>query len=494
MIRDLKRLQETTYDLLVIGGGINGAGIAHLAAKKGLKTALIDKHDFASGTSSKSSKLMHGGLRYLENFQFDLVYEALRERTFHVRHAPHLVQPLQFLVPVYRGDRRPLWKMHLGVWLYDLLAGKERIGRHRRLSRKQMLELEPGLKPANLLGGVSYFDAQMDDNRVCIENVLMADSYGAHAANYVEVTGILKENGRAVGVLARDCLSGSGKTFEIRSRQIFCAAGAWANQMLKMDNPDALARVRPTKGVHYVTSKIKVSHGLLIPSRSDNRIFFILPWQGATMIGTTDTDFFASPDDVHPDRHDLEYLLKETRRIFPDAGLEAADFEIGFAGLRPLVAKSGKESAVPREHFIFQTESGIHFVVGGKYTTYRVIARDCLEQVAAGTKENIESLYGAGRIVEKAADAAARYHVEPAVVESLMGRYGARYRDVLDPVLKDPSLKEPLAEGSLITHAEIAYVREVEMAQTDEDIVYRRLSAGYVPARLHEMRQAGFQV
>ena len=211
MPRDIAKFTYGTYDVLIVGGGINGAAIAHMAAVNGLKVALLEKNDFASGTSSKSTKLIHGGLRYLETFDLDLVRESLRERSFLLRDAPHLVKPLSFIVPVYRGDRKPLWMMRLGVWLYDRLAGKYTIGKHRFIPRDELLGSMPGLKDEGLLGGVSYFDAQMDDARLVLENVLSAQARGAHVANYVEVKSFLKKDGKAAvgtGGVSGDRLAG----------------------------------------------------------------------------------------------------------------------------------------------------------------------------------------------------------------------------------------------------------------------------------------------
>ena len=206
MIRDIRRFQESCYDLLVIGGGINGAAISQLAAKRKMRVALLEKGDFASGTSSRSTKLIHGGIRYLENLEFDLVYESLKERALQLQVASHLVKPLPFVIPVYQGDRRPLWMMKFGVFLYDLIAGSDKIQKHKGLSAQEVLAMEPGIQKEGLTGGVIYYDAQMDDARLCLENVLMADAYGAHVANYVKVLSFIKENNRVVGVRARVAL------------------------------------------------------------------------------------------------------------------------------------------------------------------------------------------------------------------------------------------------------------------------------------------------
>lgn len=378
MLRDIEKISRTEYELLVIGGGINGAAIANIAARHGLKTCLLEKNDFASGTSSKSTKLIHGGLRYLENLEFGLVRESLKERYIQLKAAPHLVKPLQFIIPVYKKDKRPLWLMHLGVSLYDRLAGKYVIEPHRKLSAQDILREEPQLKEEGLTGGVSYFDAQMDDARLCLENMLCAQANGADAVNYTEVVSFIKENGRVQGVEAKDKLT--GKIIKITAKQVVCAVGPWANILLKMDDPKAKDRIRVTKGLHIVYSKQLSNNALLIPSDRDGRVFFIIPWMGHSLIGTTDTDYTGSPDEVKPDSADIDYLLEGVKRVFPRIEFTKENIVTAFAGLRPLLYKEGAPSAISRRHSIFQAPSGIIFILGGKYTTYRKIAYDCLSR------------------------------------------------------------------------------------------------------------------
>ena len=346
MERDIKRFSNQTYDLLVIGGGINGAAIAHLAAKRGMKVALLEKGDFASGTSSKSTKLIHGGIRYLENMEVDLVYESLRERHIQLRVAPHLVKPLPFVIPVYQGDKRPLWMMQLGVFLYDLLAGRYRVKPWRKLSRQEVIRLEPGIEPKGLKGGVLYYDAQMDDARLCLENVLMAAQYGAHVANYVKVVSFVKENGRVAGVRAHDMLG--IKELEVRAKRVICAAGPWTNELLRLDLPEAKKKVRTTKGIHIVYKGEISKHAVLIGSQSDRRIFFVIPWMGNSLIGTTDTDYIASPDAVKVEKEDIDYLVRESKRVFPALDFTPSNILATFAGLRPLIRKSGSPRKVSR--------------------------------------------------------------------------------------------------------------------------------------------------
>lgn len=484
MRRDLKQFEGQVYDLLVVGGGINGASIANLASKRGYKVALVEKGDFSSGTSSKSSKLMHGGLRYLENFQFSLVREALRERTFHVRKVSHLVKPLEFIVPVYKDDKRPLWIFHMGVYLYDLLAGRHRIGRHRKLSYKELISLEPALKKEGLKGGVSYYDAQMDDIRLCLENVLCAAKQKAAVANYAEVVAFMKENGRVVGAQIKDVLCESQKTYSLRAKNIVIASGAWTDEVLKKSETGLASRVRPTKGVHIVTERKLFNHAMLIPSKQDRRIFFVLPWRDQTMIGTTDNDYFAKPDQLQVTEQEVEYLMDETNRVFEGDPLEFKDVQASFAGLRPLVAQHGSEAKASREHLIFQTTSGIFSIVGGKYTTYRVIAKECVDQIFGKQDSEIDELFSRPLSDSEISELSEEFEVEEKTAKDLATRYGSQSRELLKVGIEKPGLLEKISNDGPYVHAEIAYARDVEMAQTAEDIVMRRMGIAYSPRDL----------
>lgn len=480
MERNINKFSQGQYDVLVIGGGINGAAVAHLAALNGLRVALLEKNDFASGTSSKSTKLIHGGLRYLENFDFSLVRESLKERAIQLKSAPHLVHPLRFIIPVYKGDKRPLWMMRVGVWLYDYLSRKYMIERHSVLTPEEVCAHVPGIEQQGLVGGVAYSDAQMNDARLCLENVLSAAQYGADVANYVEVKEVLQENGKAVGVRAIDHVS--QEAFELRAKKIVCAVGPWTNIFIKRENRKSTPKVRTTKGVHIVVKGRLSEEAVLIPARNDQRVFFVIPWEKNSLIGTTDTDYRDHPDDVTVGQEDISYLLQETKRVFPNAQLSEDNIITSFAGLRPLVSDQGSPSKISRKHVIQISYSGVIYVMGGKYTTYRKIAEDVVSRLLKKELINTEkqfSVYGSGIIKENPQAVAQQFGVKAEIVRYLMDFYGIRYKDVLALIAADNSLQYPFCNCSDALRAQVIYAVKTEMALTKEDIIMRRLTMGY---------------
>lgn len=457
MERNISKLEDGTFDLLVIGGGINGAGIAYMATLNGLRVALVEKNDFASGTSSKSTKLLHGGLRYLENFEFDLVKEALRERSIFLKNSAHLVKPLRFIIPVYKKDQRPFWWMKLGVKFYDFLCGKNVLEKSKVLTKEEVCERIVDIKKEGLLGAVEYSDAQMNDARLCLENILMAVGQGAQVANFCEVQSLIKENGKTVGVSAFDKVA--QKQIEIRAHKTVCAVGPWANRFWTLENDKAPKKIRATKGVHLVYDETFAKEALFIPIK-DGRMFFVIPWKEKSLIGTTDTDFEGNPDEVKVEEEDIQYLFLAAKRVFPNKEFHKDKIITSFAGLRPLVKKGGSPSKVSRKHVIEESYSGIFYVMGGKFTTYRKIAEDVLKKIMK--KKPVDTtkhfpLYGSGSLHEQALSVSQNYEVEEQTAQYLINFYGIRYKEVLDLTKGHSSLKEKICSCSEVIKAQVVY-------------------------------------
>ena len=346
MRRDLDALTAEDFDLLVIGGGVTGAGAALDAVLRGLRVALIDKGDFASGTSSVSSKLVHGGLRYLEQGDFGLVYEALHERRRLLRNAPHLVRPLRFILPFYDGARVPPWKQRLGLMLYDLLAGRGNIRRSRSYPLPRLHHDFPDLRSRHLRGGAEFFDAQMDDARLCLEVVRTAALNGAVIANYVEAAAFEKEAGLIRGVRALDRLG--GRELRIRARQTLNAAGPWGDAVRRLAGDADGPTLRPTKGVHVLAPGRGLTAAFLLLHPDDGRVFFVIPWLGKTLVGTTDAVCDEPPDALSVAPADADYLLRGHNHYFRPS-LSLNDLLGSFVGLRPLVrARPGEPSSLSR--------------------------------------------------------------------------------------------------------------------------------------------------
>ena len=493
MIRDIARFQKNHYDVLIVGGGINGAATAYLASLVGVKVALLEKGDFASGTSSKSTKLLHGGIRYLENLEFDLVRESLKERYIQYKNSPHLVKALSFVIPVYKTSPRPLWKMKLGVWLYDFLSGKYRLGGYRQISRRELLSIAPGIQQQGLMGAVSYVDVQMDDARMCLENVLMADAKGAHVANHAEVLEFLKDNGKCIGVEAKDALT--GHIFHVKAKTVVVTAGPWSDVLLHKDYTRNTSRLRPTKGVHILYKGQISNQAFLLQTASDKRVFFVIPFKGHSLIGTTDTDYDSKPDEVKVEQKDVDYLLKEAARVFPQIDFKKENIITSFAGLRPLVFDKGHPSQISRQHSTEKTFSGIWYVLGGKYTTYRAMAKECVQRVLPALKHKLPQdtehpLYGSGQVNADIKQVALRFSLPPETIAYLIKFYGSRYWDVLKLIDDDSSLRSKLCSCSLAIRAQVAYACKVEMAKTFEDIFSRRLQLQYNDCSTQECRKS----
>ncbi len=381
MNRDVLTLSREYFDVLVIGGGIFGAGVARDAALRGLRVALVEKSDFASGTSSRSSKLIHGGFRYLQQHDFRLVVEACRERRVLQRMAPHLVRPLPFLFPIYEDAPISLTKLRLGMTLYDWLALRRNVAPHRTLSAEQALAGEPSLSRQGLRGAVAFYDCQEDDARFCIDHILHAKELGAVCLNYCALTGFVTREDRIVAGRVRDEVGSC--TFEVAARVFVNATGPWVEQMCAITPFDSRGvRLNPTKGVHLVVPRLTQEHAIAFQARSDGRILFVIPWGDYSLVGTTDTDFNGDPGRARAERPDIEYLLAEVQAIFPESSLSESDVITTIAGVRSLAASDvAWPSARSREHRVVRQGRNLLSVVGGKYTTYRVIAQQVVDAV-----------------------------------------------------------------------------------------------------------------
>ena len=380
----LLALGERRFDLLVIGAGITGAGVARDAARRGLSVALVDGDDFAAGTSSRSSRLIHGGVRYLEHGYLHLVFEASRERRRLLAVAPHLVRPLRFTWPVYRGARVPRWKLAAGLTLYDTLALFRNVGRHRRLSAKEVAEAEPALERSDLRGGAMYWDAATDDARLTLANVIDAAAHGALVMNHARVTQLTfgAANGPANGAIVRDVLG--GHDVKVSARLVVNTTGPWTDEIANLEESKRGTAVRGTKGSHIAVSAARVGNGgaVTMISPDDGRVLFTLPSTGGlTIIGTTDTASSEHPAEVRAARADVRYLLSACNRFFPAARLTDADVVSAWAGIRPLVAagNKGDPSSASREHAIRVSPRGVLAITGGKLTTFRAMAQEIVD-------------------------------------------------------------------------------------------------------------------
>ena len=494
------RSEVTRYDIVVIGGGITGAGIARDAALRGLKVALFEKGDYASGTSSKSSKLVHGGLRYLEHGEIGLVFESVSERRVQTRVAPHLVRPLPFIIPIYKGAKPGLEMMNFGLWIYDSLALFRSPKLHRTFrGARAALELEPQLKPEGLRGALEYYDCNTDDARLVLENAIDARNLGADCHTYTEVLRFQRRDDRRItGVVVRDRLTGETRTVECRS--VILAAGAWTDEMIRrfeipMDRP----LLRRTKGVHIVIprERLPLARAITLISPVDNRVMFAIPWRERTVLGTTDTDFTGSADEVAADAADVQYLCDSGNGYFPGANLTPDDVISTWAGLRPLIAAPPNvdESEISREHEVFTKSDGLVIIAGGKLTTYRRMARETVHKTL-GLLEEIGDAPDAKKLSTKDRPLPGAHGLDNPSLESvaligrrlmdehgldadtathLCGVYGTRAPIIADRIVADRKLGERLDHELPYVWAEIEFSAKHDLARTVEDVLARRV-------------------
>jgi len=493
---NVERLVRERFDVLVIGGGITGAGVALDAAARGYRVALIEKVDFASGTSSKSTKLAHGGIRYLPQFDLAMVHEALVERGLMVRHAPFLVRPQPFILPVYEHMRWPSglpvrpptdfglgFVLDIGLWMYDLMAGRLNIGRHKSISAKETLRRAPRLRSTGLKKAFLYYDAQTNDAQLTVTVLRTAAQFGAVVTNYTEVTGFTRAQGKLNGAVVRDVLTNQGCS--VSARHIINAAGVFAEHVAALTGDESKATIEPSKGIHLVVARERLQitdTAVVLPETEDGRILYVIPWSARAVIGTTDTGS-GDLDDPQASPEDIAYLLKHVNDYL-EVNLTHDDILSVYAGYRPLVKSRGARAAdLSRTHVVLQENNGMVTIVGGKLTTYRRMAQDTVDVIAKRDGMPIshptQKLLLAGAIgwrdAKREIEARGRQlGLAPEIVEHLACNFGSNASAVLDLIDEDESLRERLVPDLPYLRAEVVYACRAEMAMTLEDVLARR--------------------
>jgi glycerol-3-phosphate dehydrogenase len=493
----IKKMSSTEYDVVIIGGGITGAGVARDAASRGMKVALIEASDFASGTSSRSSKLIHGGIRYLENMEFHLVFEALSERATLFKIAPHMVHPLRFLLPLYKGTRVGMNKMGLGMILYDALSLFRAPKLHERLSAKKSVERIPILQPKNLLGSYVYSDAYMDDDRLVIETLRSAKLFGADQISYVKARGAIFQNEKINAIECEDVLS--NEKFVLKGKHFVSTVGPWTDQLGETLLKQWKKILRPSKGIHITLNKdrLPLPCAMVMATEGEKRIVFGIPRHEMIIIGTTDTDFKDDPSKVRSTKEDVEYLLKVVEEYFPGA-IRKEDILASYAGVRPLVNDgSQSESKTSREHVIIEDPRNITFVAGGKYTTYRKMAEQAVEKflklyskedrkkfktnntkVALNPKVTVESF----RVAQsKLQELVGKTHFPKEQMQILLDRHGSEAFDIVsqhyEPSQKSVWEMEALfaIDQSMCGKLKDFYLRRVPLFLSEKDHGFQHL-------------------
>jgi glycerol-3-phosphate dehydrogenase len=478
------------YDLLVIGGGINGLGVAADAAQRGLKTLIVEKGDWGGGTTSASSRLIHGGLRYLQYGEIDLVRESLRERGILARQRPHLVHPISLLIPTFRGQSMPRWMIGVGLFLYDVLARDPMFPRPAILSTAKTREREPGLFTNGLTGGYTYPDAQVEfPERVCVELVQETRARGGEARNHFRVVALKQSGDRVIGAVLCDELT--GEESEVEAELTINAAGPWLDVVTRTLRQPPPRMIGGTWGTHLIlpTRPDGPQGPIYATAKKDGRPFFLLPWDNRLLVGTTDVKFTGDdPDTLKIEEWEVEYLLAETNHLFPAASYAESDVQATTVGVRPLPASDKNAGAITRRHFLVDHAQkhgiqGLASVVGGKLTTYRSLAEEVVDwtlrtlgrqPVPCRTGEirdvpSIEALTAQARL------ALAKLDLPPDHAPRLIALYGPKYGDVLSRVERDPSLGHPLGPHTPEIAAQVIHAVEAEGARTEEDIILRRL-------------------
>lgn len=468
------------FDVVVIGGGINGTGIAREAQRAGYRTLLVERIDFGAGTTSRATRLIHGGLRYLEHGEFALVYESLHEREVLVREAAHLVRPLRLLVPVYRGDERPPWKVRAGLALYDLFSLRKSLPRHRAMPSKALDVYEPGLSRDGLRAAYTFFDAQVEfPERIVAETLREFTDAGGVAMNHVAVIGIMSPGGVLRSLRLRDEMTGT--TADVEMRVAVNAAGPWVDELMRGSDAERHEQlIGGTKGSHIVVDwPDGPKHALFVSAREDGRPFFIVPWYRYTLIGTTDLRYDADPSTAEATPDEIRYLVDECNRLFPSAPITREEILYSYSGVRPLpFQRDGKEGTITRSHMVIDHvkrggPEGLLSVVGGKLTTYRSLSRSGLEAIRKRAEPSLPPVADGDTAHDKTAQTYATLEDDPLTL------YGRRAEEVRALVAADPALGERICEHNPEILAQVAYAVEREHAVTLGDVLLRRLPVGW---------------
>jgi len=490
---NLERIRVQSFDLIIIGGGVTGPAIARDAVTRGFTVPLLEKGDFASGTSSRSSKLVHGGLRYLKHMKFGLVYGALRERWILKRNAPRLVKPLTFLIPVYKDAKTGKLMLSMGLWLYDILALFRTPKFHGWLSPGEVLELEPALRRDALVGAGLYADCATDDARLVLALVKDAWSRGALVANYTEVVGFEKDSDRIVGVKAIDLVSGT--KFSVKAKIVVNATGPWSDKLRRLDDPSSEPKLRPAKGIHIILPRERLGNkeAVVIESRRDGRTMFVIPWGTLSLVGTTDTDYEGDLDHIGASEEDIEYLLEAINQTYPESHITKQDIISLYASVRPLAAELGmSEDAVSRDQLILESSSGLVSIIGGKLTTHRSMAKALVDQVsrklaseyATPAQHECETDrlaldYDENELEQATNNMIQNQAFDAETVRHLVEAYGPGAAKVLEITGEKPPLSSKIIGEAPYLLAEVVYAARYEMALRLIDFMLRRTQLAY---------------
>lgn len=487
------------FDLIVIGGGINGCGIARDASERGLKVLLLEKEDFGAGCTSASTRLIHGGLRYLENLEIGLVRESLRERELLLKNANHLVRPLELCIPIYRDDKRGYWLIKAGMLLYDFLSFDKSLPKHRMMSSEEFINYEPSIKRENLLGAALYYDTQVTyAERLCVENALMAKQTGATVLNHAKVTGINIDAGKVSSIEFIDCLS--GKQYKVHSQYVVNVSGPWVDSLCELTSKNIERQIGGTKGSHIIVRKFEdgPKNALYVSAKSDGRPFFIIPWQDYYLIGTTDIPYSGNLDNISITEAEIKYLIEESNQVIKTKKLTYDDILFSYSGVRPLpYSKESNPAKITRRHIIHEHNkegvSNLISIIGGKLTTYRNLSEQTVDLiykkigysfVPSTTKSNpLIGNFETDQDLEiykksQAKRFQKKYELDQDILLHLLDLYGSRCKSVLDLTLKDTDLGRLLDSHALDIRAQVIFSLKNELACTISDVLLRRMSLG----------------